>query len=348
MTGTTRAARRAKRAVTQTGVCLRACRGGLPSHELLNWSGNAETLWNAAEQAETRGNARVARELRPSLAAELTLPEQVRLVRGFCLWLRDTYGVAAQADIHAPRFHDPALERRLAADDSPQGRERYLAALSDPSVTTLNYHAHILIATREVCRETGAFGPKTRILDDRKSGPQEIARMRMEWEKRTNAALRRTGSPARIDMRSYAAMSVAGDAPEGLVGQDHLGPRRAARSRRLTAETGRDSSAAGRRREEIRTHNAQLWQSWLMLRALEREKSRKEAERTAREREQARRTTAAKERERLHAAKPAEAEDEFSEEVDLETFEPQPQRAQPEPVLRPQVARVRRRGQRVR
>ena len=60
-------------------------KGGLLSHELVNWRGDAEALWNAAETAETRGNARVVRELRPSLPAELPLDAQVRLVRSFSL-----------------------------------------------------------------------------------------------------------------------------------------------------------------------------------------------------------------------------------------------------------------------
>ena len=39
-------------------------KGGLLSHELINWTGNAEELWNAAEHSERRRNARVIRELR--------------------------------------------------------------------------------------------------------------------------------------------------------------------------------------------------------------------------------------------------------------------------------------------
>jgi hypothetical protein len=54
---------------------------GLLSSEIIGWHGNAEQLWNAAEASETRNNARVARELRPALPAELPLPEQIKLVR---------------------------------------------------------------------------------------------------------------------------------------------------------------------------------------------------------------------------------------------------------------------------
>lgn len=358
--------------------------GGLLSHELINWTGNAASLWNLAEVAETRGNARVIRELRPSLPAELPLADQVRLIRGFGLWLRDEYGVAVQADVHAPRFLDRKMEAFHKASKFATDQPDYPASLFDPVLTNLNFHAHILMTTREVCPLTGTFGAKTRILDDRKTGPKEILRIRQEWEKRTNAALKRIGSSARVDLRSYETMAKAGDAPEGLVAQDHLGPRRAERSRRLE-EKGVDTSSAGKRRAETRRHNESVWASWLSLRALEREKGRLTAEVHALEREAARKDKADAEKHRLRKVQsvdeaetalseatqfdslktgaafasalawalseevdpPCEAP-EFSSPVDLETYEPPPGRPLPEPVLSPQVCRVRRRGPRSR
>ncbi|EDZ46855.1 mobilization protein MobL [Rhodobacterales bacterium Y4I] len=359
-------------------------RGGLLSHELINWNGDAEALWNTAEHAETRRNARVIRELRPSLPAELPLTEQVRLVRGFSLWLRDEYGVAVQADIHAPRFLDRDEERRHNAGKLATDAQEYLAALFDPTRTNRNFHAHILLTTRKVRPETGAFGDKTRILDDKKTGPEEILRIRREWQKRTNAALKRIGSPARVDLRSYEDMAKAGDAPTGLIPQDHLGPRRAERSRRLEDDGG-DTSVAGQRRAEIQAHNDELWRTWLQWRALQREKDRlEESARIAAEREAERKGKAGAEKRRLREVKtameaeatvaasaqfdsvrtasmwelaissaqglspepPCEEPDEFSAEVDLETYEPPQGRLQPEPVLTPKVVRVRRRGPR--
>ncbi|MBO9400848.1 MobA/MobL family protein [Shimia sp. R9_3] len=359
-------------------------RGGLLSHELINWSDDAEALWNAAERAEVRRNARVIRELRPSLPAELPLAEQVRLVRGISLWLRDEYGVAVQADIHAPRFFDRGVERRHNAGKLSTDSEEYLAALFDPMQTNRNFHAHILLTTRKVCPETGEFSNKTRILDDKKTGPEEVLRIRQEWQKRTNAALKRIGSPVRVDLRSYEDMAKAGDAPAGLIPQDHLGPRRAERSRRLKDDGG-DISTAAQRRAEVREHNDGLWRSWLQLRALQREQDRmKDSARIAAEREAERKEKADAEKRRLqNASTAAEAEetveasaqfdsvrtasmwemaissaqagviepsceqpDEFSSEVDLEVYDPPPGRPQPEPVLTPRVVRVRRRGHR--
>ena len=362
------------------GQRFHSCKiGGLLSHEIINWSGKAEALWNAAERAETRRNSRVIRELRPSLPAELPLAEQVRLVRGFSLWLRDEYGVAVQADIHAPRFLDRCEERLHNVGKLGMDRPEYMAALFDPTRTNRNFHAHILMTTRAVSPETGVFGAKTRVLDDKKTGPEEVLRIRQKWEERTNTALKRIGSPVRIDLRSYEDMAKAGDAPEGLIPQDHLGPRRAERSRRLEEEGG-DTSKAGQRRTEIRGHNNELWHTWLQLRALQREKFRLDkSARIAAERETERREKADAEKRRLQDARtaaeaeaavesssqfdsvrspsvwelaissvqdsltetPCEEPGEFSSEVDLETYDPPPGRPQPEPILKPQIVRVR-------
>src|SRR5215469_3060262 len=47
------------------------------------WARNRETLWNAAEHAEKRYNARVAREYQVTLPVELDASQRVSLVRAF-------------------------------------------------------------------------------------------------------------------------------------------------------------------------------------------------------------------------------------------------------------------------
>lgn len=131
-------------------------------------------LWNAAEAAEKRKNSAVARETTVALPAELDPAERARLARGYALWLRDQYGVAASVAIHKP---------------DRKGDER-------------NYHAHILYTTRTV-DESGAFGAKTRILDAKETGGAEVERMRTEWAKRCNAMLEKKGVKERVDPRSY-------------------------------------------------------------------------------------------------------------------------------------------------
>ena len=190
---------------------------GLLAEGLVNWHGTAEGLWNAAEASETRRNARVARELRPALPAELPLDDQRRLVHGFCCWMKDQYGIAAHWVIHAPTFYDENEDKRRWRDrGSEKGWKEYLGALCDSEKTNRNFHSHIRWTTRKINRETGEFGKKTRELDAKDTGPEKLKQIRTEWQRRTNAALMKIGSPARIDLRSYEEMAKAGDAPPGL------------------------------------------------------------------------------------------------------------------------------------
>lgn len=232
-------------------------------------------MWNAAERSETRVNARVARELRPALPAELPLDEQRRLVHGFGLFLKDRYGVAVHYVIHAPNFHDAKDKRKYwQARKSREGWQSYLADLADPAQTNLNFHAHIRFTTRSVDRGTGSFGAKTRVLDARETGPDEVVALRAEWEKRTNAALKKIGAQALIDLRSYEAMATAGEVPEGLEPQEHLGPKRSAR-RRAEVQGAAPIGAEGRNAARGR-RNEDRWMHWLELRAMSREKARLE------------------------------------------------------------------------
>jgi hypothetical protein len=54
-----------------------------------------------------------------------------------------------------------------------------------------NHHAHLLFTTRELTPE--GFGAKTRILDDKESGPQEVELLREVWETLANDALGQSG-----------------------------------------------------------------------------------------------------------------------------------------------------------
>jgi ATP-dependent exoDNAse (exonuclease V) alpha subunit len=167
-------------------------RAGVLATGIVGWNGDHGSLWNAAEAAEKRADARTAREVLVALPAELTPEQQTRLLRGFALHLRDRYGIAASWALHAA---------------PTAGDQR-------------NRHGHILMTTRAV-DDTGRFGQKTRVLDDRKTGPEQIEAIRREWEQRVNRELARAGSPARIcgKRRSLEPM-------------EHLGPRRTSLERR--------------------------------------------------------------------------------------------------------------------
>ncbi len=86
----------------------------------LDWARNRATLWNAAEHAEVRRNARVAREFVVGLPHELSHGQRTLLARQFAQELANRYGNAIDVAIHAPR--------------------------GDPR----NFHAHLLATTREV------------------------------------------------------------------------------------------------------------------------------------------------------------------------------------------------------
>ena len=53
------------------------------SDDYMGWAKDRANLWNAAEAAETRKNARVAREFLVALPVELPPPQQLGLVRAF-------------------------------------------------------------------------------------------------------------------------------------------------------------------------------------------------------------------------------------------------------------------------
>ncbi len=148
-------------------------------------------LWNAVEAAETRKNSRVAREIILALPHELPAPAREALARDMSLWLVERYNVAVDTSLHSPVTgdgHDPR-----------------------------NHHAHLLFTTREVTKD--GLGKKTRLLDDRKQGPQEVELIRIIWETLANDALEQAGlSYAKIDRRTLDDQGI------DRVPQIHIGP----------------------------------------------------------------------------------------------------------------------------
>jgi ATP-dependent exoDNAse (exonuclease V) alpha subunit len=154
----------------------------------MGWARDRSSLWNAAESAETRKNARVAREYLVALPVELSPDQRLKLVRDFSQELADRYGFGLDFAIHAPR-------------DFPG---------SDPR----NFHAHLLATTREVKSE--GLGAKTTLEKndhDRRQlglGPavNELLHVRERWATVTNEALREAHIDARIDHRTLAAQGI--------------------------------------------------------------------------------------------------------------------------------------------
>lgn len=199
-------------------------------------------LWNKAEAAEVRKNARVAREVLVALPHELDQVQRRELAKSIAQGLADRYGTAGTLAVHQP---------------DREGDNR-------------NHHVHILMTTRRL-DASGQLGEKTRELDDVKRGPQEVEWIRAMIEGRTNQSLERAGLEVRVDRRSLieqrAAALDAGDMDRAAEldrpATLHEGPR-VTQIRRESARKGRaplgalDRAAANDHTRELVTNRAEL------------------------------------------------------------------------------------------
>jgi Ti-type conjugative transfer relaxase TraA len=153
----------------------------LPDGVEAEWAQDRSTLWNAAEAAEKRKDARVAREIEVALPHELTAEQRLELTREFAHDLADRYGVAVDFAIHSPH--------------------------GDTDVR--NHHAHIMLTTRKV--EQDGLGEKTDLEQENKklvalglpTSHDQLRDIRLDWEDRANRHLALAGHDIRIDHRSH-------------------------------------------------------------------------------------------------------------------------------------------------
>ena len=168
------------------------------------WAADRSKLWNAAEAAERRKDAKVAREYVVAIPHELDAPAREALVRGFAESIVERFGVAADVALHAP---------------GKDGDQR-------------NHHAHILTTTRVV--EPDGLGAKTRQLDVASTAAAEVSSLRELWAMQCNEALEKNHQKARVEPRSYAAQGI--DRVPGV----HLGPEATAIERREQKAQGQN------------------------------------------------------------------------------------------------------------
>ncbi len=181
------------------------------------WAQDRSALWNAAETAEKRKDAKVAREYELALPHELD-PEQRRdLAQKFGRAVVDRFGVAADIAIHAPH---------------PEGDQR-------------NWHAHILTTTRVATAE--GLGAKTRELDVIQTSGPAVEALRALWAVQVNQALERARVAERVDHRSLDRQGL-GD----LVPTQHLGPAASGMERRAAREAGAPAPEAVARAVPVR------------------------------------------------------------------------------------------------
>ena len=177
-------------------------KGGVESADIVlpdgapEWATDRAKLWNAAELAEKRKDACVAREFEVALPSELSPAERRRLALDFAKDMANREGCAVDVAIHAP------------------GREG----------DNRNHHAHILRTTRKV--EADGLGAK---LDTEKAGRKrsdDLEAVRAKWADLTNERLRENGIAARVDHRSLEAQGIDREPTQ------HLGPAASGYERR--------------------------------------------------------------------------------------------------------------------
>jgi hypothetical protein len=160
------------------------------------WASHRPRLWNAAELAEKRKDACVAREFEVALPSELSPAERRRLAMDFAKDMANREGCAVDVAIHAP------------------GREG----------DNRNFHAHILRTTRKV--EADGLGAK---LDTEKAGRKrvdDLKAVRTLWADMTNERLRENGIDAQVDHRSLKVQGIEREPTR------HLGPAASGYERR--------------------------------------------------------------------------------------------------------------------
>jgi len=154
----------------------------LPDGVEADWARDRSRLWNAAEKAENRKDARVAREFEVALPHELSVEQRIALTREFAEDLANRHGAAVDFAVHQPH----------SASD------------------VRNHHAHVMMTTRQVTRE--GLGDKTFIERENKwllsndlpTSQMQLRDIRQAWEQMANRHLAMAGLEIRVDHRSHA------------------------------------------------------------------------------------------------------------------------------------------------
>lgn len=204
----------------------------LPEGVDADWARDRSALWNAAEKAEVRKDARVAREFEIALPHELTAEQRLGAAQAFAQDLANRYGAAVDFAIHAPH--------------------------GDTDIR--NYHAHVMMTTRQVTPE--GLGDKTYIERENKwllsnnlpTSHMQLRDIRQSWEQMANERLAMAGLDVRIDHRSHSERGLE------LVPTEHMGVHATQMERRgLAVSRARlDAEAAQRNANLIREKPEQV------------------------------------------------------------------------------------------
>lgn len=153
------------------------------------WATDRTLLWNKAEDTEKHPRARTARQLEVAFPYEYDADMRKEAGLNIAQKLMERYQVAV--DI---AWHDP----------NPRGDER-------------NHHVHLLFTTRSL--DEDGFGKKTRALDDKKTGPEEILVIREQVAEVLNDISSREKLPVYTEHLSFDKLGIN---REPTI---HIGPR---------------------------------------------------------------------------------------------------------------------------
>lgn len=189
-----------------------------------DWALDRSTLWNAAETAEKRRDARVAREFEIALPYELNDTDRLSLTRAFAQDLANRYGTAVDFAIHIPKGES---DRR-------------------------NIHAHVMMTTRVVTPH--GFGVKSLIERENKwllannlpTSHRQMRDIRQMFEEHANRHLMHAGFDVRVDHRSHLDRGLSIEPTE------HMGVHASQMQRRgLDVSRSRIEEQAARRNADL-------------------------------------------------------------------------------------------------
>lgn len=139
-----------------------------------DWVYDRQTLFNRVEAEEARKDAQLCREIEASLPRELSLNQQLALVRGFLAEQCVSRGQVADWSIHSPDARDGQAQP----------------------------HVHVMLTMRHLTAE--GFGGKAREWNDK----AVLEGYRKAWADHTNQALADAGIDAKVDHRSLAEQGI--------------------------------------------------------------------------------------------------------------------------------------------
>ncbi|MFS8372231.1 MobA/MobL family protein [Xanthomonas campestris] len=185
------------------------------------WADDPQALWSAAEAAERRCNSTVCRDFAIALPHELDDPKRWDLTLDIAHRLIERYGFALQASHHRPTKDDP----------------RY-------------FYAHLLATTRRM--QASGLTQKTRVLDGRINGKEEVEWIRAMIAERINAHLAEVGIGKAVEHRSLTerleAMRGNGIFVQGQASFEQLLSRYRQEARLLSVPDGHTAEQAQRER----------------------------------------------------------------------------------------------------